>query len=101
MEVPALQNRPTLSQWVSEYWGAFQVLSGSRAAGQGGIGPIPLSEIVAYMECIYLHDVDDRLVFITMIQGLDSVYVKFINERAAQRAERNRKQAAQKRPRKR
>lgn len=89
--MPALQNRPKLSQWVFEYWEAFQILSGSRAVHEGAVGPIPLSEMIAYMTAIYLRDVDDRLKFITMIQSLDSVYMKHVNEKAKQRADAQRK----------
>ncbi len=90
MKVAALQNRPTLNQWVADYWKAFQVLGGSRAASQGGIGPIPLSEIVAYMDTVYLRDVDERLTFIKMIQSLDNIYVKHINDKAQQRVQAER-----------
>lgn len=90
MEVFALQNRPSLNKWVNEYWEAFQVLIQSRAVHQGGIGPIPLSEIVAYIDCVYIRDVDDRLTFIKMIQSLDNVYVKHINTKAQQRAKADR-----------
>ena len=93
MEVQALQNRPTLNQWVSEYWEAFQVLSGSRMIHQGGVGPIPLSELVAYMDATYLIDVDDRLRFIKMMQALDNVYVSHVNREAKQTADKARKQA--------
>ena len=86
IHVQALENRPTLNQWVSEYWIAFQLLGGSRTAHQGGVGPIPLSEIVSYMDCMYIRNVDDRLTFIKMIQSLDSVYVVHVNEQAAIRA---------------
>ena len=90
MKVPALQNRPTLTRWVTEYWEAFQILGSSRTAHQGGIGPIPLSEIVAYMDVVYLRDIDERLTFVTMIQSLDNVYVKHINDKAAKRAKAER-----------
>ena len=83
MEVPALQNRPELTQWVADYWNAFQTLGNSRIPHQGGIGPIPLTEIVAYMDAIYLRDVDERLRMIKMIQSLDRVYMKHVNEKAA------------------
>lgn len=83
MEVPALQNRPTITQWVIEYWEAFQILGNSRIPHQGAIGPIPLSEIVAYMDAIYLRDVDERLRMIMMIQSLDKVYTKHVNDKAA------------------
>lgn len=82
MEVAALQNRPRVSMWTQEYWNGFQILSGSRIVHQGGVGPIPLSEIVAYMDATYLRDVDERLTFIKMIQSLDKVYVGHINDKA-------------------
>lgn len=82
MEVQALQERPRLNRWVQEYWDAFQLLSSSRIVHQGGIGPIPISEIVAYMDATYLTDVDERLKLIMMIQALDSIYVNHINEKA-------------------
>lgn len=90
MDIPSLHNRPRLNKWVSEYWEAFQTLIQSRAVHQGGIGPIPLSEIVAYINCVYIRDVDDRLTFIKMIQSLDNVYVKHINKKAQQRAKAER-----------
>lgn len=93
MEVPALQNRPTLTQWVIEYWEAFQILGNSRIPHQGAIGPIPLTEIVAYMDTIYLRDVDERLKMIMMIQGLDRVYMKHVNDKAKRDAESARKNA--------
>ena len=93
IEVQALQNRPTISQWVIEYWDAFQILSGSRATHQGGIGTIPLSEMVAYMEATYLTDVDERLRFIRMIQSLDQVYVIHVNDKAKRQNEQAQRQA--------
>lgn len=93
MEVQALQNRPYLSRWVIEYWDAFQILSGSRLLHQAGIGPIPLTELAAYMDVTYLYDVDERLKFIKMIQALDSVYVSFINDKAKRKSESARKTA--------
>ena len=83
MEVPALKNRPALSQWVIEYWEAFQNLGNSRTMQQGGVGPIPLTEIVAWMDVIYLRDVDERMRTVRMIQSLDKVYCKHVNDRAA------------------
>lgn len=101
MEVKSLQDRPKLSRWVTEYWDAFQRLSSSRTAHQGGIGPIPLSEINAYFDVMNIRDVDDRLTYIKMIQSLDSVYVKHINEKAKREAEARRKKASAKKPRRR
>lgn len=93
MEVKSLQNRPVLTRWVTEYWEAFQMLSGSRAVHQGGVGSVPLSEIVAYLDAVFLVDVDERLRFIRMIQALDGVYVTHVNEKAKRNAENAKKQA--------
>ena len=82
IEIDALKNRPRLNQWVTDYWEAFQILGGSRIVHQGGVGPIPLTEIVAYMDATYLRNVDERLKLIRMIQSLDNVYVQHINEKS-------------------
>ena len=82
IEIESLKNRPKLNQWVTDYWEAFQVLSGSRIVHQGGIGPIPLTEIVAYMDAVYLRNVDERLKLIKMIQSLDSVYTTHVNAKS-------------------
>jgi len=82
IEVDALKNRPKLTQWVTEYWEAFHYLGSSRIIHQAGIGPIPLSEIVAYMDTIYLRNVDERLLLVRMIQSLDNVYVKHVNDKS-------------------
>ena len=99
MEVQALQTRPKLNLWVQEYWDAFQILTGSRIVHQGGVGPIPLSEMVAYMDATYLVDVDERLKFIRMIQSLDSVYVSHINEKAKRESKAKAASRHSKRPR--
>jgi hypothetical protein len=100
-EIQALQNRPSLSRWVIEYWEAFQILGNSRIPHQGGIGPIPLTEIVAYMDAVYLYDVDERLKMITMIQSLDKVYCKHVNDRAAHQREAEQRKRKSAPPRKR
>ncbi len=101
MDVPALQNRPALNQWVYEYWEAYLALGSSRMVHQGGIGSIPLSEIIAYMSAINLRDIDERLKFIRMIQSLDMVYVTHVNDRANKRAADRKAAAKRNRPRKR
>lgn len=93
MEVKALNDRPILNKWVTEYWEAFQILSSSRAITQGGIGPIPLSEIVAYLDAIFLLDVEERLRTIKMIQCLDRVYVSHVNETVQRKAKKDRQPA--------
>ena len=98
MDVPALRDRPRVTPWISEYWDAFQILGSSRIVHQGGIGPIPLSEMVAYMDAVYLVDVDERLKFIRMMQSLDRVYVTHINSKAKQQSEQRRKASQARKP---
>lgn len=80
-KVDALRNRPRLKAWNLDYYNAFNVLSSSRPSGMGGVGPIPLSEILAYFSIFEIHDPDDRVTYITMMQSLDSVYLSHINKR--------------------
>ena len=99
IEIDALKNRPRLNQWVTDYWEAFQVLSGSRIVHQGGIGPIPLTEIVAYMDAVYLRNVDERLKLIKMIQSLDSVYTNHVNTKSKKHVADAKAKATRRRPR--
>jgi len=71
----ALQRRPKLYPWCVHYLEAFHTLSGSRALGFGGAGPIPLSEIRAYFE-IFEVPLDDRPVWVRMMRALDAVWLQ-------------------------
>lgn len=84
---PALANRPALNKWVLNYWAGFHLLNASRPLGPSGVGPIPLSEIVAYCEMFQVDDMDERERFVTMIRALDAAYLK----RQAEKREAERK----------
>lgn len=74
-----VQNQPQLREdlhWIVE---AFYRLSGSRQIGFG-TGPIPLSEIDAYIRLFGLLD-DDIDAFFRLITALDAVYIKRQNRR--------------------
>lgn len=47
----------------------------------GGVGPIPLTEIEAYLKLYNIVDLDEREYFIKMIKALDSEYISLMNER--------------------
>lgn len=80
--VPALANRPNLSQWVIEYFNAFNLLSESRnITASGYVCPIPLTEIAAYLSMFPVGGMDEREYFIMMIRTLDSVYLEHVNSR--------------------
>lgn len=76
----ALKNKPRLRPWVADCYAAFQMLSNSRPVGMGGVGPIPISEMLAYFETFEIHDPEERETYITMIQALDSVYLAHVNK---------------------
>jgi hypothetical protein len=79
-EIPqSLKDRPSLTRWNAEYYRAFSVLSDSRQIGQGGIGPIPLSEMLAYMTIHEIGDLEERERFTTMVKALDRVYMEHVN----------------------
>jgi len=94
----ALQDRPKLNRWVAEYYKAFAVLSDSRSILQGGVGPIPLSEIFAYFQMFEITDLEERERFTTMVKALDRVYIKHVNEKLKRDRDRQSK-AAKFRPR--
>lgn len=88
-EIPkALKDRPSLSKWTVQYYSAFNVLSDSRQIGQGGIGPIPLSEMKAYMEMFEVSNLDERERFAKMVRALDRVYIKHVNMKLKQDREK-------------
>ena len=60
---------------------------------QGGVGPIPLSEMKAYMELFRINDLDERDRFVRMIKALDRVYIKHTNDKLKQERERAAKRA--------
>lgn len=90
-EPEALKNKPRLTPWVADYYKAFQLLSFSRPVGMGGVGAIPISEMVAYFGLAGIHDPDERETFVTMMQALDSTYLTHVNkksEETVQKAQR-------------
>ena len=70
-----------MTRWTVGYYRAFNVLGDSRIIGQGSIGPIPLTEMQAYIELFEINDLDERERFIRMIKALDRVFIKHTNER--------------------
>jgi len=73
----ALLNRPKLTLWIAPYYEAYSTLNGSRQIGMNGAGPIPLSEIDAYTRLYGITDQDEKEKYVTMINALDSAYLKF------------------------
>lgn len=73
-------------------WGAYSVLHNSRSLSECGPGAIPLSEIKAYLDIMYITDVERRLYFIRMIKSLDLMYLsdyqQKLERKQAQQAKR-------------
>ena len=67
---------------MADYYRAFHVLSASRQLGMGVVGPIALSEILAYFVMYEVSDYEERETYVTMIQALDSVYLSQMNKSA-------------------
>lgn len=84
---PALLAKPLLTEWDTDYWQAFQILSPSRQRGMSGPGAIPLSEIESYFRIYGIDDLEERNQFVLMIRGMDSVWLGH----EAKRAERESK----------
>jgi len=81
-EPEALKNKPRLKPWGADYYRAFQTLSTSRPTGMGGVGAIPLSEMMAYFALSEIRDPDERETYVKMIQALDSTYLTHMNKKS-------------------
>lgn len=69
-----LDDKPALYQDLIPDWQAFSVLSSSRQMGFS-VGPIPLSEIAAYMEINQIKDYEERKLLLHRIHILDHTYL--------------------------
>lgn len=76
-----MADAPALYGWNQSIWSGFNLLSSARPIHMGGVGYIPLSEIVVWMNEARIQDVDDRQVAVDMIRALDSVFVSHANSK--------------------
>lgn len=60
---------------------------------QGGVGPIPLSEMFAYTEMFEINDLEERERFVKMTKALDRVFVKHTMQKLKQDRERTQRKA--------
>lgn len=79
-----LAEKPTLSGDLVGVWGAYNLLNSSRLITEAGPGPIPLTEIKAYLDIARIDDVDSRLYVVRVVRTLDSIYLEHYAERARQ-----------------
>jgi hypothetical protein len=73
---------------------AFTILNSSRGAGMGGISPIPIQALIAYLDEFGITGQDERIRFILVMREVDSKFVGLINQK--QKAEAERQRVAQK-----
>lgn len=71
LPTPALKDKPELRRDLTLAWAAFAQLNGSRQYGFGP-QPIPVSEIVAWLELNDITDSDQRNDIAIMVRILDS-----------------------------
>lgn len=69
-----------------ELYAAFSMMSAGRQSGMGGMSPIPLSEILAYMDSMGIRGLDTKECWIMMVRALDAVYLKYVADKRTQSA---------------
>lgn len=78
MEVPALDDRPSLYPDLRLDYEAFIVLSSSRPVGMA-VMAIPISEIKSYMDMFGISSLSERKLFLRRIKIMDGIYMDYIN----------------------
>lgn len=81
--VPFLDNMPVLIPEAVQYLEAFRMLSATR---QGGLNPILLSEIKAYLDLFKIRDEFEVQTYVNLIIRMDAIFLKY-ERQAAQRAQ--------------
>lgn len=77
----ALQTKPDLDVRCLKYWEGFWVLSRSRGmistAAAASPAPIPVSEVLAYLNLLYESSVMERIKFLRFMQLMDTEYLTY------------------------
>lgn len=77
-------SRPRLKEVDAPFIDAFYTLSAARASGMGGVNPIPISEVLAYLTLVGIASAEQRSKYLRLIQRLDSTYLTHMAEKAEQ-----------------
>ena len=88
-DVPALEKRPVLYDDLAADYSAFWALSASRPSGFGA-SPIPLTEILAYMEMFEIDDPMCRKLFLERMRVMDRAFMDWAKKRGG-RSRRSKK----------
>lgn len=79
-----MASRPKELAKDAPYMDAFYALNASRANGMGGAEPIPISEVLAYLQLVGIASISARAKYLRLIQKLDATYLKHHAEKSAQ-----------------
>lgn len=82
-----LDNRPSLNRWVGYYYSSFAALSSSRSVTPAGAGPIPLSEIKAFLDLEGERNIEERRRFVMMIRAMDGVFLDHVRKQRQKEAD--------------
>ena len=80
----SLAEKPELQKHLAHYFEAFTILTVSRAAYQGCVGYIPLSEIHAYFQMFGITDIEEKQDYLYLIRALDEEYIGYLNKKSEQ-----------------
>jgi hypothetical protein len=72
---------PKLFPHLEHFKEAFDLLSMSRAFTFGGQGPIPLSEMITYMNWRGIQGIDEQVRFIRYMKAMDNEYMTITNHK--------------------
>jgi hypothetical protein len=79
-DFPILANVPELLPGLKWIWEGFHALSASRQHGMGGVQPLMMQEITAYIN-FKEYEGEDKHEFLHFIQFMDGILVKEISSR--------------------
>lgn len=84
MDPQALRDRPVLDVAQAYYVSVFWTLNSSRRFTYGQEVSIPVSEVMAYCQLMYIDSVQEREALLRAIQTLDRAFLKVSAENAKQ-----------------
>lgn len=76
----ALKNRPELFEDLTPVWNAFAGLHMTRPSGFGPCA-VPMESIRVWLDLHEIHDLDDRVEFLELIQAMDAAWLAWANEK--------------------
>jgi hypothetical protein len=82
---PAVLRKPPPSAEDDIYYVGFCILGGRRLYSQVGPQPIPLTEIMAYMDEACMTDLDDRETFLEIVCDLDACEMNLLAKKASKK----------------